>query len=142
MKLAKVSIKRPSLIIVLFIILTLGGIFAYSQLGYELVHDFDVNVITVQTVYTGAAPSEVENTVTKKIEDAVASLENVKKIESKSMESAAVVMITLENNADVDYSVNDAQRKVNAVLNDLPEDAERPTIVNSLWMMFLSSTFR
>src|SRR5699024_4490948 len=129
MKLAKVSIKRPSLIIVLFIILTLGGIFAYSQLGYELVHDFDVNVITVQTVYTGAAPSEVENTVTKKIEDAVASLENVKKIESKSMESASVVMITLTNNADVDYSVNDAQRKVNAVLNDLPEDAERPTIV-------------
>ncbi|HLR36552.1 MAG TPA: efflux RND transporter permease subunit, partial [Chitinophagaceae bacterium] len=129
MKLAKVSIKRPSLIIVLFIILTLGGVFAYSQLGYELVPDFDVNVITVQTVYPGAAPSEVENSVTKKIEDAVASLENVKKIESKSMESASVVMITLTNNADVDYSVNDAQRKVNAVLNDLPEDAERPTIV-------------
>ncbi len=129
MKLAKVSIKRPSLIIVLFIILTLGGIFAYSQLGYELVPDFDVNVITVQTVYPGAAPSEVENSVTKKIEDAVASLENVKKIESKSMESASVVMITLTNNADVDYSVNDAQRKVNAVLNNLPEDAERPTIV-------------
>lgn len=129
MKLAEVSIKRPSLVIVLFTILTLGGIFAYSQMGYELVPDLEVNVVTVQTVYPGAAPSEVENSVTKKIEDAVSSLENVKKIESKSMESISVVMITLNNNADVNYSLNDAQRKVNAIINDLPEDAERPSIV-------------
>ncbi len=129
MKLAEISIKRPSLIIVLFTILTLGGIFAYSQMGYELVPDLEVNVITVQTVYPGAAPSEVENSVTKKIEDAVSSLENVKKIESKSLESISVVMITLNNNADVNYSLNDAQRKVNAIINDLPEDAERPSIV-------------
>ena len=129
MKLAEVSIKRPSLIIVLFIILTLGGIFAYTQMGYELVPDLEVNVVTVQTIYPGAAPAEVENSVTKKIEDAVSSLENVKKIESKSMESLSVVMITLTNNADVDYSLNDAQRKVNAIISDLPDDAEQPSIV-------------
>src|SRR5690606_37868820 len=87
MKISEISIKRPSIIIVLFIILTLGGIFSYSQMGYELVPKFEVNVITVQTIYPGAAPSEVETSVTKVVEDAVASLENVKKIESKSMES-------------------------------------------------------
>ena len=111
MKLAEISIKRPTIIAVLFIILTLGGLFSYSQLGYELVPKFEVNVVTISTVYPGASPSEVENTVTKKIEDAIASLENVKKVESKSYESLSLVMVTLTADADADYSLNDAQRK-------------------------------
>ncbi|WP_278034307.1 efflux RND transporter permease subunit [Flavobacterium nitratireducens] len=128
MKLAEISIKRPSLVIVLFTILTLGGLFSYSQLGYELIPKFEMNVITVSTVYPGASPSEIENTVTKKIEDAVASLENIKKIDSKSYESLSVVSITLTSNANADISMNDAQRKINAILSDLPDDAKTPSL--------------
>jgi len=128
MKLAEISIKRPSLIIVLFLILTLGGLFSYTQLGYELIPKFETNVITIQTIYPGAAPSEVENSVSKKIEDAVSALENVKKIETKSMESFSMVMITLNTGADVNYLMTDAQRKVNTIISDLPEDAETPTL--------------
>ncbi|WP_318641443.1 efflux RND transporter permease subunit [Flavobacterium ardleyense] len=128
MKLVDISIKRPSLIIVLFIILLVGGIFSYSQLSYELIPKFEVNVVTVSTIYPGASPGEVENTVTKKLEDAVSTLENVKKIESKSYESLSVVMITLTSDADADYSLNDAQRKINAVLKDLPEDVDPPSL--------------
>ncbi|MFC5682362.1 efflux RND transporter permease subunit [Flavobacterium sp. MAHUQ-51] len=128
MKLAEISIKRPSLVIVLFTILTLGGLFSYSQLGYELIPKFEMNVITVSTVYPGASPSEIENTVTKKIEDAVASIENIKKIDSKSYESLSVVSITLTSNANADISMNDAQRKINAILSDLPDDAKTPSL--------------
>lgn len=128
MKITEISIKRPSLIIVLFIILTLGGIFSYSQLGYELVPKFEVNVITIQTVYPGASPTEVENTVTKKIEDAVSSLENIKKLESTSMENVSVVMITLNDGADVNFLLTDAQRKINTILKDLPEDVDPPSL--------------
>ena len=128
MKLAEISIKRPSLVIVLFTILTLGGIFSYKQLGYELIPKFETNVITVSTVYPGASPSEIENTVTKKIEDAISSLENIKKIDSKSYESLSIVSITLTSNANVDISMNDAQRKINAILNDLPNDAKAPSL--------------
>ena len=128
MKISEISIKRPSVIIVLFSLLLLGGIGSYFSLGYELVPKFDVNVITVQTVYPGAAPGEVETSVTKVIEDAVSSLENVKKIESKSMESVSVVMITLNTGADVNFLLTDAQRKINAVINDLPDDAEMPSL--------------
>lgn len=128
MKLAEVSIKRPSIIIVLFILLTLGGIFSYTQLGYELVPKFEVKVISIQTIYPGAAPSEVENSVTKKIEDAISSLENVKKVEAKSMESVSIVIITLNSTADVNFLLTDAQRKINAIINDLPEDAKTPSI--------------
>ncbi|MDH6601800.1 multidrug efflux pump subunit AcrB [Myroides gitamensis] len=112
MKIAEISIKRPSIIIVLFIALVLGGIFSYKNLSYELIPKFEVNVITVATVYPGASPSEIENTVTKKIEDAVASLENVKKVEALSFESLSTVMIYLTSEANVDLSLNDAQRKI------------------------------
>ncbi len=128
MKISEISIKRPSVIIVLFSLLLLGGIASYFSLGYELVPKFDVNVISVQTVYPGAAPEEVETSVTKVIEDAVSSLENVKKIESKSMESVSVVIITLNTGADVNFLLTDAQRKINAVINDLPDDAETPSL--------------
>ena len=130
MKISEISIKRPSIIIVVFLMLILGGIASYFSMGYELIPKFDVNVITVQTIYPGAAPSEVESSVTKVIEDAVSSLENVKKIESKSMESVSVVMITLNTGADVNFLLTDAQRKINAVINDLPDDAETPSLSN------------
>src|SRR5690606_13588667 len=129
MKLAEISIKRPTMIVVLFTILTLGGIFSYMNLGYELVPKFEVNIVTITTVYPGASPSEIENTVTKKIEDAISSVENIKKIDSKSYESLSMVMIQLNPGTDTDFALNDAQRKVNAILADLPEDADPPSLV-------------
>ncbi len=129
MKLAEISIKRPTLVVALFTVLTLGGLFSYTQLGYELIPKFEFNMITISTVYPGASPSEIENTVTKKIEDAVASMENIKKIESKSYESLSMVMIQLNPGTDTNYALNDAQRKVNTILADLPDDADPPSLL-------------
>ncbi len=129
MKLAEISIKRPTIIIVLFTILTLGGIFSYSQMGYELIPKFEINVVSISTVYPGASPSEVESSVTKKIEDAISSLENVKKVESKSYESLSLVTVTLNSGVDTNYALNDAQRKINAIEADLPEDAKPPSLL-------------
>ncbi len=128
MKLAKISIKRPSLVIVMLALLIIGGLYSYSRLSYELIPKFEVKVLTISTVYPGASPAEVENTVSKKIEDAVSSLENVKKIQSKSYESLSVVIIQFNNDADVDYALNDAQRKINAIRSDLPDDAKEPSL--------------
>lgn len=128
MKLAEISIKRPSLVIVLLAALIIGGLFSYKSLSYELIPKFEVKVVTISTIYPGAGPSEIENTVTKKIEDAVSSLENVKKIQSRSYEGASVVIITFNNNADVDYALNDAQRKINAIRSELPDDAKEPSL--------------
>ncbi|WP_313099480.1 efflux RND transporter permease subunit [Epilithonimonas sp.] len=128
MKLAEIAIKRPSLVIVLFTILTLGGLLSYSMMGYELIPKFETNMVTISTVYPGASPAEVETSVTRKIEDAVGSLENVKKVESSSYESLSVIMVQLNTGADVNYALNDAQRKVNAILADLPDDADPPSL--------------
>jgi len=128
MKITDISIKRPSLVIVVFTALTLLGLLSYFSLGYELLPKFSNNVVSISTIYPGASPAEVENTVTKKIEDAVSSMENIKKINSVSFESLSTVTITLTDAANIDISLNDAQRKVNAILSDLPEDVKTPSL--------------
>lgn len=128
MKLAEVSIKRPSLVIVMLALLIIGGLFSYSQLNYELIPKFEVKVVTVMTVYPGASPAEVENTVSRKIEDAVSSLENIKKIQTSSFESLSVVTIQFNNEADVDFALNEAQRSINAIRSDLPDDIDEPSL--------------
>lgn len=128
MKLTKISIKRPSLVIVVFSVLTLLGLLSYFSLSYELLPKFSQNVVSISTVYPGASPSEIENTVTKKIEDAVSSMENIKKLNAVSYESLSVVTITLNDKANVDLSLNEAQRKVNSILKDLPTDVKPPSL--------------
>lgn len=144
MKITEISIKRPSIVIVVFTALTLFGIISYLSLNYELLPKFSPSIVTISTVYPGASPSEVENTVTKKIEDAVASMENIKKVEGTSYESLSLIMITLTAGADVDLSVNDAQRKINAILSDLPDDAKTPSLskvsLDDLPIITLSAT--
>ncbi|WP_264846723.1 efflux RND transporter permease subunit [Capnocytophaga catalasegens] len=128
MNIIKASITRPSVIIVILSMLIIGGIYSYKSLNYELVPNIEVNMITISTVYGGASPNEIESTVTKKIEDAVLTLENVKKIQAFSYESLSIVMVQLNPGADVDFLLNDAQRKINAIRSDLPDDADEPSL--------------
>jgi HAE1 family hydrophobic/amphiphilic exporter-1 len=128
MQITKIAIKRPTMVVVLFTVLTLLGIFSYTQLSYELLPKFSSNIITISTIYPGAAPSEVENSVTKKLEDAVASLEGIKSIQSTSMESISIITIELAPDANVDLALQDAQRKINSIKSDLPEESEDPSL--------------
>ena len=77
MKIAEISIKRPTLVIVLFTILIFGGLLSYKALNYELLPKFSPSVVSITTIYPGASPSEIENTVSKKVEDAVSAMEKV-----------------------------------------------------------------
>lgn len=131
MNITELSIKRPSLIIVLFGILTLGGLFAYTQLPYELLPDMAQPVITATTVYPGAAPAEVQNEVTEKIEDALSGLDNIDDIQSKSLENASIVIVNFKGGTDLDIAMQDAQQKIENVRKDLPGDAE-PTVLSKI----------
>jgi HAE1 family hydrophobic/amphiphilic exporter-1 len=128
MKFVETILKRPSLIIVLFAILTLGGVFSYRMLSYELMPEFSVPVVTITTIYPGAAPTEVESEVSKKIEDAVSGLDNIDDVTTKSMESASIVIVQFKAGTDVDVALDEAQRKINKMISDLPEDAETPAL--------------
>ncbi len=128
MSITELSIKRPALVIVVFTVLGILGLLSYSQLNYNLLPKFEAPVMSVITIYPGAAAGEVETSVTKKVEDALSSLENLDKIQSTSQEGVSLVVIQLLQSANVDEAVQEAQRKVNAILSQLPDDVEAPTI--------------
>lgn len=128
MNFVETIIKRPSLIIVLFAILTIGGVFSYRLLSYELLPEFSVPVVTITTAYPGAAPSEVETEVSKRIEDAVSGLDNLDDVKANSFENASVVVVQFKPGTDIDLALQDAQREIDKIISDLPDDAEQPSL--------------
>ena len=144
MNLTEISIKRPSLIIVLFSVLTLLGIIGYKNLSYELMPDFNQPVIVIKTVYPGAEPTEVETSVSRKIEDALSNLEGVDYLVTKSLPNASIIIANLKYGTNLDKSMQDAQRFIDNIKKDLPEDIQSPVMSkvspNDLPIMSISAT--
>lgn len=128
MTLTELSIKRPSFIIVIFTILIGGGLISYNQLSYELLPDFSPPILTVTTTYPGASPATVESQVAKPMEDALSGLENINEVTTFSLDNASVVLLEFKASADIDVALEDAQRKINNILNKLPEGANAPVV--------------
>ena len=128
MSIVETSIKKPLIVGVIFTLLTIGGIISYMNLNLNLMPKFELPMLTVQTVYPGAGASEVETSVTKRIEDALSTLENLKKISSTSMEGVSVIAIELNAGADANLAVQEAQRKISAIKSNLPTDVKEPSI--------------
>jgi HAE1 family hydrophobic/amphiphilic exporter-1 len=128
MSITEVAVKRPLLILTVFTVLILFGFLSYQQLSYNLLPKFEANVISVVTTYRGAAADEVETNVTKRIEDALSSLEGLDRMTSTSQEGASSVIVQLKNGVDVTIAQQDAQRKIEQILNLLPDEADRPIL--------------
>ena len=128
MNITALSIRRPSLIIVVFAVLTFMGVASYFSLPIEMVPKFSPPVVTVVTIYPGASPSEVENAVSKPIEDAVSSLEGIEQIQVSSQENSSFVTLELSQQVDVDKSVQEIQRKVNQVQATFPKEVRSPVV--------------
>ena len=128
MTLTELSIKRPSFIIVIFTILIGGGLISYNQLSYELLPDFSPPILTVTTTYPGASPATVESQVSKPMEDALSGLENISEVTAFSLDNASVLILEFKASADIDKSLEDAQRKINNILNKLPNGSQTPVI--------------
>lgn len=128
MNITEISIKRPSLIIVLFSVFTLLGVIGFKNLSYELMPDFNQPVVVIKTVYPGAEPNEVETSVSRKIEDALSNLEGVDYLVTKSLPNASVIIANLKYGTDLDKTMQDAQRYIDNIRKDLPPDILSPVM--------------
>ena len=128
MSITEIAIKRPSLIIVIFTVLIGAGLFCYSKLSYELLPDISSPTLVVTTSYPGAAPSNVEQTVTKKIEDQLSSIDAIKTITSQSLEGTSIITAEFNTGSNIDLKQQEAQRKINNIMGDLPTDVKSPGI--------------
>jgi len=128
MFLSSISIKRPIMVSMFLVAFVVFGALAYFSLTLNLMPDVEFPVVTVQTVYPGAGPAEIEIQVTKKIEDAVSTVSKIDYIRSFSMEGVSYVIIQFDLDKDVDIGNQEVKDNVNTILNELPRDAELPVI--------------
>ncbi|ABG60057.1 efflux RND transporter permease subunit [Cytophaga hutchinsonii] len=128
MSITEISIKRPLLITVIFFTLILFGWISYKSLNYNLLPKFEVNVITVQTIYRGASSDEIQSSITKPVEDAVASIEGIDVITSTSMEGVSMIVLQLKPGTSTINAQRDAERKINEIKATLPDDVDDPVI--------------
>ncbi len=144
MNITEISIKRPSLIIVMFSVFTLLGVIGFKNLSYELMPDFNQPVVVIKTIYPGAEPQEVETSVSKKIEDALSNLEGIDYIVTKSLPNASIIIANLEYGTDLDKTMQDAQRYIDNIKKDLPAEILNPVMSkvspNDLPIMSISAT--
>src|SRR5512138_1836554 len=122
------SIRRPvfaTMAIVSFMVL---GIVSLTRLGIDLFPDVTFPFVAVNTVYPGASPQEVETQVSRPLEDAVAAINGVKRVESHSTESVSRVMIEFNLGVDAQAAAAEVREKVAAARFNLPKEIESPAI--------------
>ena len=122
------SINRPLPAILLFILLTLVGLFGYRQLAVSRFPDVSYPGVTVTVALPGATPSQLETEVTRKIEDSVASLADINKLVSTVTEGSSTTFIEFRIGKDLNESLDEVRDAVTRIRADLPGDAEEPLI--------------
>jgi hydrophobic/amphiphilic exporter-1 (mainly G- bacteria), HAE1 family len=129
MEITKAAITRPVFILMLVMASFLLGFIAYKSMRLELNPEVSFGTITVNTVYSGAGPDEINTLVSKPIEDAISGVNNLQTLTSSSQEGISTVTAQFVLGSNIDIALNDVRSKVDSVLGRLPDDAERPQIV-------------
>ena len=127
-KLAEVCIRRPVFAAMLILALVVVGAASYVRLGVDRFPSVDLPTVSVRTQLPGASTEEVEIEISKRIEEAVNSVEGIDELRSISGPGASVVIVTFNLNRDIDTAAQDVRDRVAAVLRDLPKDATVPLI--------------
>jgi hydrophobe/amphiphile efflux-1 (HAE1) family protein len=122
------SIRRPIPTLVLFLVLTLGGLLSFGQLGIDSNPNIDFPAVTVTVTQTGAGPEELETQVTKKVEDAVAGLGNIDDIISTVRDGSSSTIINFVLGTDIDRATNDVRDAVTRIRQDLPASIQEPRV--------------
>jgi HAE1 family hydrophobic/amphiphilic exporter-1 len=128
MILSKMAVTRPVLTTVIVAAILVLGLFSYFRLVVDLFPEVDFPFVTITTIYPGAGPEEVESQISKRIEDAVSTIAGIKRMDSINRESLSLVFIEFKLGVDQDQAGIDVKEKVEQILNQLPQNAEKPQV--------------
>ncbi|AUN96205.1 efflux RND transporter permease subunit [Pseudazoarcus pumilus] len=128
MILSDVSVKRPVFASVLALLLVIFGLVSYQQLPLREYPDIDPPVVAIETNYPGAAATVIETQITEPIEEAVAGIEGIEYIESRSRDGESDVVLRFSIGRDIEAAANDVRDAVSRVIEQLPEEADAPEI--------------
>lgn len=128
MKILDIPLLRPVVIIVIFGLVAYLGVTTYLGMKYELTPAMSIPMATVQTIYPGASPKEVEDQVSRRIEDAVSGVAHIRHVYANSYENFSLVRIEFEPDTDINMAVQDVQRMINQNSAKLPKEAKTPSV--------------
>ncbi|MCD4814352.1 efflux RND transporter permease subunit [bacterium] len=125
----KFAVRRPVFVAMIFTAVILLGVISYLRLPRELFPPITFPQLTVLTNYENAAPEEIEVLITKPIEDACSSVNNVKRINSTSREGVSLVMLEFAWGTSMDFAALNVREKIDLVKEKLPRESEDPIVM-------------
>ena len=128
MSLSKKTLEHPVLILIVFALLGMIGIFTLSNVAIALMPEVENPSLSISTSYPNAGPESVEKTITRPIESAVMSVNGLKNMTSTSNEGSSSVQLEFEYGTDLTAAMNDVRDKLDRVKRGLPDNAGTPTI--------------
>jgi len=144
MKITEIAVKRPVATIVVYTFIVITSLIALFKLPIDIFPEMEMPVLTVVTTYPQATALDVEEKVTKIIENAVASVPGIDTVESRSQENVSVVIAKFKWGTDIDAKASDLRDLLELTKMALPEDADKPRIIkfdpSMMPVMFISVT--
>ncbi len=122
------AVRRPITTLLCFVTVIILGLFSLAKLPIDLYPDIDTNTIMVITMYPGASAKDIEQNVTKPLENTLNSVEHLKHVSSTSRENTSVITLEFEYGYDIDVLTNDVRDKLDMVESSLPDDVNNPII--------------
>ena len=128
MSLYQSAVKKPITTALIFVAVAIFGLFSLINIPIDLIPEIETNTIMVMTTYQGANASDIENNVTKPLENVLNSVSDLKHISSTSKENVSVVVLEFEYGIDIDVATNDVRDKLDMVTSMLPDNVDNPII--------------
>src|SRR5699024_3249251 len=129
MRIVSLSVRRPVGVIMIVLAIIALGIVSVRNLAVDLFPEIDLPIAVVATTYDDAAPEEVENLISKPIENAISSVEGIEEIQSQSQPNASLVVMMFKNGTDLDQALLDVRERIDQVDEFLPDRAGSPNIM-------------
>lgn len=128
MSISKFAVKRPTMILIIFMLLTALGIYCTVSLPVDMYPEMDIPYILVYTKYSNAGPEEVERSVSRTLESSLSGVSGLKMCKSQSQTGASIIIMEFEYETNLDAASNEIRDKVDMVRNYLPDDSDSPII--------------
>ncbi len=129
MTLPEFSVKRKVTVAMIVMIILFGGVVSFFSVGLDFMPEIDYPIISVVTKYEGVASEEIENIVTKPVEEAVSALKGIKNIYSVSMEGASVVLLEFQWGTNLDFAAQDARESLEQMRIFIPAAADKSIVM-------------
>lgn len=126
---SKLCIKKPVTTIMITLMVFIAGIVSYFNLDQALMPDVDLPIAVVATTYVGASPEEIENLISKPLEEGLGSISNVDTITSVSSANISMVVLQFVDGTDIDMAAVDMRDKLDQIKSGLPDDAGDPMVI-------------